>query len=169
MYYCHIDHNMNFTNQYIAWSWSHQHFHPVPYETLVSCWQHDGNVMSSCINDIILAFKSYHVSHPNQKKYSPLPNPFLGNLCKAGPCGKLLPSKLGDHLMLGFSACPLSNVQVESEQSSLHTKHNLKNTHPPSLPHPHEKRDALHSMTRFLISCMEILFLKFAATIFGLG
>jgi hypothetical protein len=93
-------------------------------------------------------------------------------LCRAGPCGKHLPSKLDDRFMLGFSACmesPLSNVQVESEQSSLHTKHNLKKTHPPSLPHPHEKRDALHSMTRFLISCMEILFLKFAATIFGLG
>jgi hypothetical protein len=69
--------------------------------------------------------------------------------------------------MLEFSACmesPLSNVQVESEQSTLHTKHLEKNT-----PTHMKKRDALHSMTRFLISCMEILFLKFGATIFGLG
>ncbi len=32
-------------------------------------------------------------------------------------------------------------------------------------PYPQEKREALHSMTRLLIGCMEILFLKLGATI----
>jgi len=40
----------------------------------------------------------------------------------------------------------------------------------PPLPHPREKKGRpLHSMTRLLIGCMEILFLKLAATIFWPG
>jgi hypothetical protein len=46
---------------------------------------------------------------------------------------------------LAWMESPLSNVQVESEQSSLHTKQNLKKTHPSSPPPTQMKRgDALH-------------------------
>jgi hypothetical protein len=68
--------------------------------------------------------------------------------------------------------CQLSTVQVESEQWTAHSPHQTqleKKTAPP--PHTHKEKKVghlLHSMTWLLIGCMEILFLKLAATIFGL-
>ncbi len=63
----------------------------------------------------------------------------------------------------------LCTVQVESEQSTLHTKHKLanKNFLPPPSP-TREKGRSLHYMTQLLIGGMEILFLKLATTIFGM-
>jgi len=46
-----------------------------------------------------------------------------------------------------------SSVQVESEQSTLHTKHNLKTNPPPTVPtHPQDKKregPSLHDTTNF--------------------
>ncbi len=58
---------------------------------------------------------------------------------------------------------------LNSGQSTLHTKHNLQKKSPSSpTPATRQKGRPLHCMTRLLIGCMEILFLKLAATIFGL-
>ncbi len=51
-----------------------------------------------------------------------------------------------------------------SGQSTLHTKHNWKEKNPPP-PTYKKKRRPLHSRTQLLKGCMEILFLKLAATI----
>jgi hypothetical protein len=58
--------------------------------------------------------------------------------------------------------------QVKSEQSNLHTKHNLKKKPPPSLTTHQKKRRSPHFITQLLIGFMEILFLKLAAIIFHL-
>jgi hypothetical protein len=53
-------------------------------------------------------------------------------------------------------------------KSTLLTKCNLKKKTSPT-EHPQEKKvRPLHSMARLLIGCMKIIFLKLAATIFGL-
>jgi hypothetical protein len=61
------------------------------------------------------------------------------------------------------------HFQLESEGYTLHTKHNFKKKKQHLPPYRQDKKGrTLHSMTRLLISCMEILFLKLAAVIFGL-
>jgi len=68
----------------------------------------------------------------------------------------------------------MSKWKVNSGQSTLHTKHNLKMKKTnPSLPDPtflppSQGEQTLHCMTQFLIGCMGILILKLAATIVGL-
>jgi hypothetical protein len=65
--------------------------------------------------------------------------------------------------------CPLSKWNVNSGQSTPNSKHNWKKKTPPPNHPPERKRGRpLYYMTRFLIGCMEIQFLKQAATIFGL-
>jgi hypothetical protein len=61
-------------------------------------------------------------------------------------------------------------VQVKSEQWTVHSPHQtqLERKNPPPTPTYKNKRRPLHSRTQLLIGCMEILFLKLAATIFGL-
>jgi hypothetical protein len=53
------------------------------------------------------------------------------------------------------------------ENKTLNTKHNLKKKETPS-PTRKKKGSPVYSMTRLLIGCMEIIFLKLVATIFGL-
>jgi hypothetical protein len=61
-----------------------------------------------------------------------------------------------------------STVQVESEHSTLHTKHNLEKKKPLLPPVPTHKKTREGHDKRLLIGCMEILFLILGATIFGL-
>jgi hypothetical protein len=63
----------------------------------------------------------------------------------------------------------LSTVQVESEQWTVHSSHQikLKKKGSPSSP-TRKKGRPLRSMKRLLISYMKILFLIMAAAIFGL-
>jgi len=62
----------------------------------------------------------------------------------------------------------LSTVQEESEQWTIHSP-NLKIKNHPSPPTlTREKGRPSHSMTQLLIGCIEILFIKLAATSFGL-
>jgi len=64
--------------------------------------------------------------------------------------------------------CPLSKWKVNSGQSTLHKKQNLRKKNPLLPPPVRKKGMPLHSMTLLLIGWMEILFLKLAATTFGL-
>jgi hypothetical protein len=92
------------------------------------------------------------------------------------PFGLVIWVKGGQYLPKHAWKGELSTVQVEIEEWTVHSTHQtqLANKIPfvsPTLPSTHKaKREApsLHCMTRLLITCMEILFLKLAATIFGL-
>jgi hypothetical protein len=53
-------------------------------------------------------------------------------------------------------------------KTTLLTKCNLKKKPPLLSTHKKKKVRPLHSMARLLIGCMKIIFLKLAATIFGL-
>jgi hypothetical protein len=60
-------------------------------------------------------------------------------------------------------------LDMESEQWTVHSPHkSLLDDQETPRPPPKRKEMPLHSMMQLLICCMEILFLKLAATIFGL-
>jgi hypothetical protein len=88
-----------------------------------------------------------------------------------------VPTSMGERRTTFAKACMeswLSTVQVEIEQWTVHSPHQTKlaNKIPflsaPSPPPTRQKGRPLHCMTQLLIGCVEILFLKLAANIFGL-
>ncbi len=90
MYHCHFGYNTNLTKKPL-----HDNDH---INTLTPC-----HVMSLCINvihDTIFNVTKYLVNYQGKKHIRPF-STFLGNLCRANPCCKHLPSKLGDCFMIG--------------------------------------------------------------------